>query len=1196
MSNDDNRNKRTPVVIDGQFERVSSASEFDNSSDYHEFTQAYDSSYASNAERIRTALDLLFHGDKHFPASFKDSLASAIDSGDDLETWIKEAGKPRNGAYDSSFSDLEKSELKKAKRFVRSEKFRDILSNGPYVAKAMDIWEDMDRKEPYDVNINRIAEKSDISNSSLSQEKLHNIRDYFTQLEKQRREALDATLHSKKNAKGGSLSDEEEYGVLHDYQSSKGSAPPSMEMPFVRQTKSRSIGSIAAKVTGATVSTAFALTGIPYVARPFIRTARDMGSIIKDIPKYYAPRIYSSKRSMEIVTGAIFPVIDNLKSTSAARLSIVINPENAIKKRNFVYKKGGASTPSHNLKGAVSNAFEACDQLQNDISDYVDAVKTSTHDAASKIDGLIAQLQPIVNIDNRAKELENISARYQNLSTNLLGQSDKSGLNSLETQLSSAAEKEQDPVCGQALSVAVQKLQDELKSSDGIDVIIGRVSDICTDIADIYSKRSMEASTQYQVATKSSSKLMKRLKDSIQFSQNTGNAVPAFEGAANHLSEQINIVEGFLSDIEGTIPSKEGDPLLGGSAVARLAAYDCRPHFEHVRSLGAKMDEMSQNLSFNIDHIIQDMDEIDFTAPAPFVLEQLRELSENLKDSRDSISATTGFKLNSLRSAANKAENAVAEMDSVVTENYTYVTKPRGHNYFSKTGSFNDGETGGSNTGYQVEFEVGRTERKATKADKKRLTSLVENGDLHINIPDNKTLKDVVEFRPGEDANNITPANTLLYKGNDYKFLEGVIVSQNPDMIPQAISRMTTMIENGNINGILECFKHGFLTYARNPDTFQSQGSRADVFYNKLFTEMRNESKGRLAEGRWEGAFDDYIEKKLRNAVEKIADSGANTTRDRLSKVYNWTRPIRYWQDHTNELEYGAADKIAAKAKGMTDAEYEQFLVKDMSADDAQQFKIQLQERRLARYFDSGLNKDQELGIKPFLRPLAVLRDFKPRQFMPYKMSYFSDFGQTMSTMTFKVAPRAAVVATWIAAAASLTSGNLSLDMGDIFDRDAKRPTVQYQIPERRSHQSAPSAQTAPVISTLPSFQSSSGSGSSSSSNHVSPTNNGQQIQPLEPLPSFETGSQQNSNESSSPPRSNQVPADSDQQIQPLEPLPSFESGSVDLKDRENDPVLFAFDNATHGVDVHSEDRPFDDTHFDPYSDFEADNDRNTPA
>lgn len=1157
---------------------------------------------------VSQILDLIFHNDERINNDVRSSLEGAINNGDDINDWIKNAGNPNSALTKTIFKNSSRSERKAAQKFIRSPEFKETFNASQTVSNLLDVWENEDRNGPYKIGITRLLEKGNFEGLSLSQEKKQNIREFFSNLEENRRNEIDALEQSAQPATAnGALSEEDKNKVLDNYKASRGPAPASATFPTANiAPQPKSVASMTAKIGGSFVKGLLTATTLPYILSPLAKMGRDFKKVAPDFVNYHIPRFFSFWKSMEIVTGGvsykkpdgefnthggIFPAIDNLKTTSVAGLSFAIDPKNATEE-NRLYQERASKVATDDLTGSLKSASTSLEKLGQSTQGLTNDMSQAFTGFAATIEDLKTSIQNVDSLSDRIEEFKAKSSELSSVALQLLSATKDTDIETYKLSLVSDKESETDETNIAALETAITALDEILANEDAKpSERNSSANKAFSALAQHYQRRARNVGKEQEIIYSRGEDVINQINDQIEDLKKKNVGLDTFLEAAKTLGKNIDTVELRLSHIEAPPPSKNKDPLRGGSVTGRLAAFEARPHFEHVKTFSEKLSSVASELEsgLSLEQHSSKLSRVNLKSPT--LLDDLGQLQAFFSAEAQRVSNSTPAKFNGLYSDMYQAEDSVRSMSDAVLK-YTSLTRNRGHNYFTKdeksrTGG---GQVKGANTIYMVDFNVGRIDAAVTDEHKERFKELVKSGQLVVAQPKERKEKTpeeyteyLLDYRPGEDAKNISAENTVLYKTPDHKFLEGYLTSQNPEMIPSIINRMTTMIERDDFNGVIECFKFAALTYARNPETFQAQGSRADGFYDELMTKISDIAKGREGSNRWAGAFDDRIEKTFRAINQIIADVSANTTRDRFVPFYNATRPFRYHGDHKNELQYANQHSAEAKEKKMTDKEYAEFLIKDMTQEQAQEFKISLQERAFARYFDSGIwRKDAEYGIKPFFRPFAALMSTKLSGFIPYKMSYFGDAEQKRRTWMFKIAPRVALTGL-LATGAYLGSTGVDIDMNNIFDSNSSRPQIEFTMPDAPSaSQQYTQPQTLqPQSQKHSSVEDMFGKPSSRSGTTAPTFNNTSGAQQTVTPPPASTQQQQ---------APQQAPAQQPQQQQQQAPKkdngpPTFDPTASINMPSSDDVVLVAFDHAVHPESVKAAAKIIDSNYEIEYSD-----------
>ncbi len=742
---------------------------------------------------------------------------------------------------------------------------------------------------------------------------------------------------------------------------------------------------------------------------------KDFGRLAKNAP-HYGKRMLQWKFADHTVTKDFFAQVDTLKSTNAARLSILINPKNATG-NNFVYKADDAKKATNNLTEAVEQTTDTLKTVSRESLNRAEDLKSVLTGASQDIADAAKRLEDAQVLTGKVSEFKQQATIFQGRAANIL---DRSGapdaaldIKMLQSELTSRLSRETDATNKASLENALAKTEDlatkDLRSSD----TFADASDIYNELSLAYVRRADEASSAIVKEADAAQSILNRHRSQIEQAGLPDDLIQTLNNTVDNLERNIDGINKSLDDIDAVPPPKDfkihnadpADPrtrLIGGTVAARLASFEARPYMNAISEYSENAVNTATGItnSFDTGALISTFGSLDKTS-STFV-DDLNKLSRALDEKAQGLNTQLLDNLGDTLAQSGDAAESVQKMDEAVLQ-YTRRTQTIDADMF---GQSVEGSTA-VNTILARSYNVGRIEGDVTPEMKKRFRELFESGELGMRLPGDVDINRVINYRPGETVMDITGSGQMYSKTAGQKFLEHAIMSQDPANLQVIRARATAMLENGDENRLWETLGWAMLTYARDPKTYKATGSRADSFYNEFLRTIEDVAKGRAGSGRWAGAFTDDVEKSTRFLVDAVADLGANAVRDRWAPVWNRTRHIRYSGDYSSERSYNPGRANVNK----------------MSEEELVIHKQRLEEKRFAQWWDTGFGPEKRHGgwaRTMTVMPKAILTN------IPYASTHFSDWKTTGMTLSTQIKPLALQGATIYGISALLGSKDAS--------------------------------------------------------------------------------------------------------------------------------------------------------------------------
>lgn len=636
----------------------------------------------------------------------------------------------------------------------------------------------------------------------------------------------------------------------------------------------------------------------------------------------YIKRAASWRFSDHQYTKGLFARMDTYKTTNTARLSTLINADNAIAGNagNYLYKAEKSTQAADNLTGAMSNVETTLRNTSASISSEVDTMAHTLEDASTALSDAAHQIEAARAAETSVDELRQAANTFEYQSKTYVGGTlNKIPLDEMSEQLALHIRSTTDEQTLTALTTAHDAVT-VLKNSSLTE------AEIAAQASKIYGNLALTFSSQADEATQAVAKMTAAANDTIRnqmsIIEGMGNSSDSIftdlTAAAERLSNDVTRINNSLTDMAAAAPSNPGDRLVGGTIVARLAAHEATPYMDQISAFSNNVSSLSNDLqsSISLATLESKLGNV-LQASDGNKVDNLMQLSEDLAQRAETLRSGAVEQLDNVLDNYASVETALHDMDNAVKQ-YTSETADINGGLFSK----NAGD-GTANTNLMTEQDVGRIEAEITSTHKRRFRALVNNGDLHVNYGEGQTLDDVIAYKPGEDAFNITSNNgnaAHIQRTDDQKFMEyafvfrdaregadGAIVINETNALKHALTAAESMLNAGDENRYWEAMKWSMLSYSRNATTGGITGAERTKIFDQFLDNMRNRGKGLGVADAREGPFSDRVIHATADAISGLASVGANSYRKSWVDTWNRTRNIRFSQDFANEMTDGTA-------------------------------------------------------------------------------------------------------------------------------------------------------------------------------------------------------------------------------------------------------------------------------------------------
>ena len=674
------------------------------------------------------------------------------------------------------------------------------------------------------------------------------------------------------------------------------------------------------------------------VLNPIGRFLSDSYELTTAMPNYLK-RAWSWKFADQQQVNGLFARMDTFKTTNTSRLSVLINPnKNQLVKETgevstYVYKAADTNKAANDLTGSMHNVEATLTSTSSSVAEEVDVMakilETASLDilnAAEKIKLAKATNAQIVDLRFVADEFKSAAQSF------VSGTVKDAPLGIMERTIALKLNNTTDPDLLSALTSAQKSVADLIANGSKIDD-----AEIAANAAQIYGELSLRFSTKADESAAAVANMTGAANDTIRAHMATissaGERSDAIfddlKAAADQLSDDVNIINRSLDDMAAAPPEKIKDRLVGGTVVARLAAYDAAPHMAQITGFSDNVTSLSNDIKSSLDiSEVKGMLDNTLQASEGNKIDKLVQLSEELAKKADDLRNGSVKEIDGVLSSYGNANKALTDMDNIVV---TYT-----HESISLKGglfSVNDGG-GKANTNLMTGQNVGRIEREVSSDDVKRFKALLNSGDIRIET--NMTQQQLINHRPGEDLYNINASNAnsgVIHRSDEEKFFQfsmvgqgakyggkdeagNMIVALDKDAaLKKAMTTSENILSSGDENRYWEAMKWSMLSYARDPKTGSSVGQNRNTMFDELLEKMRLRGQGLGDTGAREGPYSDRILDATSNAIASLDAIGANSFRSAWVNVWERTRNVRFPQDFANEkistdpFERGTAQK-----------------------------------------------------------------------------------------------------------------------------------------------------------------------------------------------------------------------------------------------------------------------------------------------
>ncbi len=705
---------------------------------------------------------------------------------------------------------------------------------------------------------------------------------------------------------------------------------------------------ISARATGLVASGVWRYSGLGWYFNPILKVASDVTTFatnsITPMGGSYLRRGLSWRYNAHILTEALFSAADALKSTNSARLLIDIDPKYA-KSQNFVYRVGeGINVPAkYNLSGAVHDVEKAIKASGGRLGDHIDTLKAAMNDAQSKILEASTRLQKTEALASKSRFYDEQSRFYSTSAQDFI----KGDNTNFENTLS-ALRAEAGKAIGADDFVGAEIFDRAIKGFEAAGTDAGAAATALRGLATELSAHSRGLNDTLSTVRAQTRQVISEQYSILDVMANNS-SISGIDTSAKALDENVAHIAKSLSDIESSIPLKDGDPLLGGTVTARLAAYGARPHFavisEFNANLGAAMHELNQGV--NIGSVTRQIDAA-AAAEDSILIERMAALSDSLAERAAQLDGLKTDTLQNLIDDAEAASASLKEMEDAVGK-HTEVIQDRSNNLF--------GVDGGRDWRFFTRYGsgAGLVESRVTSERIGLFRSLVAQGEITLPPPPSgmtqrELLNRTVAYTNGEKFGSIATRTAdnlgVSMKTEAQKFFEFTLLKHDlkGGGVDRAVDKAIDILKPHPTTGVVdtnrlyESLAWASLNYSRSSTTGKLASGSRDMadFMSAVAKEMAARNRG-LAQSGMTPPFPADVIKAVETFSSRIDGLGANALRDQWVRLWDQSRNYRWGGDFNSELAYTPQ---GLRKQGLTEAEIQQKLAEGRVAKEWNRFSF----------------------------------------------------------------------------------------------------------------------------------------------------------------------------------------------------------------------------------------------------------------